>query len=365
MKKLVLLFLLFLFFGLSLAAQNQNNLNGGGGSGPGAATYVVKDSSGSPPTNYQVLTAGSNITLTPGSNTLTIAASGGGGSVAGADTDVQINKTAAFGVDTGIFRYDYTNHQLFVGTGATTYTGAFKSTRSVSDGAFHRWIENAGTWTPTVDGFGDAGFADYEVLSGTHNISHHAAYESAPAYNGSGTVDIAYGYDDFLQVNGNVIGTRVGIHIQNPTVNSGSIATNEAIKIDAQTAGSSNYSIDDRCTTCQGWHAGKFAFGAFASPNHTIDVAAGDIAFVGGKGQHIDTQAAANDISGTLATSSSTTASVTFTTNYAATPACVLTPRTTGLTSWYLSATSVSGFTVTVAPSGTYTFAYICFGNPN
>jgi len=66
-----------------------------------------------------------------------------------------------------------------------------------------------------------------------------------------------------------------------------------------------------------------------------------------------------------VATSSSTTAAVTFTTNYTATPVCVLTPQTTGLTSWYLSAIGTSGFTVTVAPSGTYTFGYICMGNPN
>lgn len=361
MKKLALL---FLFFGLSLAAQNQNNLNGGS-SGPGAATYVVKDSSGSPPTNYQVLTAGSNITLTPGSNTLTIAASGGGGSVAGADTDVQINKTAAFGVDTGVFRYDYSNHQLFVGSGGTAYTGNFKGTRAVSDGAHHRWFEEASTWTATADNFGSGVFADFVTYAGTHNYDHEATVEGSPSFNTSGTLGAQYGAKLGLTVNGTTITQRTGVTIDNPVVNTGSIATNIAIQIANQTGGSSNYAIDDRCTGCVSWHAGKFAFGAFAAPTHTIDVAAGDIAFAGGKGQHLDTQAAGNDIAGTVATSSSTTASVTFTTNYGATPACALTPRTAGITSWYLSATSVSGFTVTVAPSGTYTFAYICFGNPN
>lgn len=92
---------------------------------------------------------------------------------------------------------------------------------------------------------------------------------------------------------------------------------------------------------------------------------AGNLLFSNGKGQHINTQAASNDIVGTLATSSSTTASVVFTTNYTATPVCVLTPQTTGLTSWYLSAIGTSGFTVTVAPSGTYKFGYHCLGNPN
>ena len=92
---------------------------------------------------------------------------------------------------------------------------------------------------------------------------------------------------------------------------------------------------------------------------------AGNLSFSGNKGQHFNTQAAGNDLAGTVATSSSTTAIVTFTTNYTATPVCVLTPQTTGLTSWYLSAISTSGFTVTVAPSGTYTFGYHCLGNPN
>ena len=91
----------------------------------------------------------------------------------------------------------------------------------------------------------------------------------------------------------------------------------------------------------------------------------GNIGFSGGKGQHFVTQAANNDHAGTIATSSSTKASLRFTTNYTSAPVCVLTPQTTGLTSWYLSAISTNGFTVTVAPSGTYTFGYICVGNPN
>lgn len=92
---------------------------------------------------------------------------------------------------------------------------------------------------------------------------------------------------------------------------------------------------------------------------------AGNFAFTGGKGQHFKTQSANNDICGTFTVSASTTGSVTFTTNYTATPVVVLTPQTTGLTSWFLSAVSNSGFTVTVAPSGTYTFGYITVGNPN
>jgi hypothetical protein len=93
--------------------------------------------------------------------------------------------------------------------------------------------------------------------------------------------------------------------------------------------------------------------------------ASGNFGFVNTKGQHFVTQAANNDLCGTFTVSSSTTGSVTFTTNYTSTPAVLLTPQTTGLTSWFISAVSNSGFTVTVAPSGTYTFAYHVIGNPN
>lgn len=90
----------------------------------------------------------------------------------------------------------------------------------------------------------------------------------------------------------------------------------------------------------------------------------GNFYFSGSKGQHFQNFAVNSDDTGTVATSSSTTASVTFTTAFVLTPVCVLTPQTTGLTSWYLSAIGTTGFTVTVIPSGTYTFGYKCSGNP-
>lgn len=95
-----------------------------------------------------------------------------------------------------------------------------------------------------------------------------------------------------------------------------------------------------------------------------INGAATGLLFFGGKGQHIKTQAANNDIAGTLSIASSTTGSITFTTAYTSAPVVVVTPQTTGLTSYFLSAISTTGFTLTVAPSGTYTFSYMVIGNP-
>lgn len=124
--------------------------------------------------------------------------------------------------------------------------------------------------------------------------------------------------------------------------------------------------INNGATLCSLTDNGLAASGTTPAVNTTGGITdAADLTFTTGKGQHINTQAAANDISGTVGVASSTTASVSFTRNYTATPVCVLTPQTTGLTSWYLSAISSSGFTVTVAPSGTYTFGYLCAGNPN
>lgn len=54
----------------------------GSAGGAGSATFITADGTGSPPANYQVLTAGANITLTPNpsAHTMTIADSGGASS---------------------------------------------------------------------------------------------------------------------------------------------------------------------------------------------------------------------------------------------------------------------------------------------
>jgi hypothetical protein len=91
---------------------------------------------------------------------------------------------------------------------------------------------------------------------------------------------------------------------------------------------------------------------------------AGDFRFASTKGQHIGTQAANNDVAG-VASGATTTAVVAFTTNYASTPACVVTPTTAGVTSFIITSQAVSGFTITYAPSAATTFNYVCIGNPN
>lgn len=78
-------------------------LTNGTGLPPGGITAIANQrflgnfSGGSAsPTAIQII-AGTNITLTPGSGTLTIAASGGGGTPGGSTTQVQYNNTGVFG----------------------------------------------------------------------------------------------------------------------------------------------------------------------------------------------------------------------------------------------------------------------------
>jgi hypothetical protein len=97
----------------------------------------------------------------------------------------------------------------------------------------------------------------------------------------------------------------------------------------------------------------------------SVGVAAPSVT-VNSAGGHIQTNNSSSDIAGVVTISSSTTASITFNTAYNSTPVCVLTSLTSlGTKSYYISAISTTGFTVTISTNGTYSFDYICMGNPN
>ncbi len=69
------------------------------------------------------------------------------------------------------------------------------------------------------------------------------------------------------------------------------------------------------------------------------------------------------DVQGTLTSASGTTVSKVYTTAYVSTPTVVVTP-TSSLTSWFISASSNTGFTITYAPTGAASFNYFVHGNP-
>jgi hypothetical protein len=64
----------------------------------GTANQVLGVNSGTSGLEYKTITAGSNVTVTHGANSITIASTGGGGGTpAGSDTQVQYNNASAFG----------------------------------------------------------------------------------------------------------------------------------------------------------------------------------------------------------------------------------------------------------------------------
>jgi hypothetical protein len=88
-----------------------------------------------------------------------------------------------------------------------------------------------------------------------------------------------------------------------------------------------------------------------------------NLLFNGGKGQHINPQAAGNDIAGTCTAAAATTCTVTFTTAYTAAPTCTVTDQTNITTAKALPSTT--NLVITTSAASSDVFSYICIGNPN
>lgn len=317
------------------------------------------------------------------------ACAGGGGSANGSTNYVQVNNAGAFGSDSG-FQWDLTNHRLGIlangAIDAPVKIGTNAAAGFVGVGPLFAMAYNVNdTNFPSVRY--PMGMVDANVVTATNGGANNVIYGSwfsqpnvsGAGFSASGKVEgfVAQGevtgnstvsvWNDFSSAptvtSGSTISRR-NAHTCTAHLGSGTVTT-EVCYYDQNSASTGYNIVQDGLG--KNYLRGKLAVSYQGDPTDALDIggATGNLYFRGGKGQHIKTQAANNDIVGTVSVSSSTTASVSFTTSYTAAPVCVLTPQTAGLTSWYLSAISATGFTVTVAPSGSYTFGYHCIGNPN
>jgi len=130
--------------------------------GTGQTTYtdgqlLIGNSTGNTLTKA-TLTAGTNVTITNGSGAITIAASGGGGTPGGTNTQVQYNNSSAFGGISG-FTTDGTRvtASTTIGVGAATPSTSgsgitFPATQSSSSNVNTLDDYEEGTWTPSLGG---------------------------------------------------------------------------------------------------------------------------------------------------------------------------------------------------------------------
>ena len=124
------------------------------------------------------------------------------------------------------------------------------------------------------------------------------------------------------------------------------------------------FSASNASPKCTFQYTGTAGDGTTAPPGNSTGGygVAGDLIFTTGKGQHVDLQAANNDVGGTVSCSASTV-TVPFTRAYANSPVIVVSDDTTSGGA-HVSARSGSSFTITCT-GATDQVDYMVLGNPN
>lgn len=321
---------------------------------------------------------------------------GGSGTPGGSNKDVQINVSGAFGADTGNFIEETANHRVGVNTSGDSptlldgfqygngavlaYFGAFGDANIWTDSNNHHFFAEESQWNPTNAAMGASGFNTAIIIGGPTGDNHFASFQSAPICNTTGTAGCGtlYGFYDSPTIQGTGTGTlnRQGLSVQAVALSGGAtLNQNYGVYIAPDTAGNSNWAIvadkvaHSYLAGCLAVHGVVDCTGSSsgltvnATTNQFNIDNTGSIAFAGGKGQHIKTQASGNDIAGTCTAAAAATCTVTFTTAYASAPSCIVTDQTNITTLKALPSTTTLVITTSAASSDV--FSYICIGNPN
>lgn len=269
-------------------------LAGAGAGAPAAATYVTVDNTGPAPTNYQVLTAGANITLTPNAaaHTMTVAATGSGGSSSGPTNSVQVsNGSGGFnsasntlltpsngwlsinqsGAAAGApLDFEWTSISKAVGPDAMYTIGATFTSTSASPPDVHLTgglMTLQGTdaaFSDGTDAFYYATLRDNRTPSGASTVGHELVTVSRLGFNGGANLTCTscaayYATADFGgadssshiggisidggQINGTgTLNGWVGVSSGNPTVTSGGV--HNITMISAGMAGTYSHGTD-------------------------------------------------------------------------------------------------------------------------
>ena len=147
----------------------------------------------------------------------------------------------------------------------------------------------------------------------------------------------------------------------------GIVATNVVVAAGAATAtftvsSTEGFTVGDTVTlSAGGWAGGSGLASTTATVASVSSTTSMVLTYVSGGPWVAGTYTAQT---GTLAQTGGTSVSVKYAVAYTSTPTVVASP-TSNCGTWYISASSNTGFTITYANSGTQTFNYMVMGNPN
>ena len=79
-------------------------------------------------------------------------------------------------------------------------------------------------------------------ITGSNNMGHYAAFQAAPEYSNSGTMDEYFGFFSYIGTNAGTITHNYNNYVANPT-GAGSVTNNYGLYVAAQTKGTNNYAV--------------------------------------------------------------------------------------------------------------------------